>query len=384
MKHSCQLQLPPLSLYVHIPWCVRKCPYCDFNSHVAKTEIPTDDYVKALADDLNNDKEMAQGRPITSIFFGGGTPSLLPNSAIASIIDMVDNTIGIDIQAEITLEANPGTVEYHDFSALRNTGVNRLSLGVQSFNSSHLQRLGRIHSAQEAESAINRAVAGGFSNFNIDLMHGLPQQSVPQAISDLNRAISLQPTHLSWYQLTIEQNTEFYSKPPALPQEDLLLDIFQQGQQTLTDAGYKQYEVSAYAKSSKASRHNMNYWQFGDYMAIGAGAHGKVSMPQEQRIFRYRKTRLPKDYLAKNKRYTAHTENIASENLTLEFMMNALRLNDGIELSIYSERTGLKKENIMPKLKKLTAKGLLLDDQHRIIPSSLGRNFLNTLLESFI
>lgn len=384
MKHSPQLQLPPLSLYIHIPWCVRKCPYCDFNSHVADAEIPVDDYVKALVEDLDRDKEMAQSRTISSIFFGGGTPSLMPNTAIDKILTAVHKTIGIDRQAEITLEANPGTVEYQDFSALRSTGVNRLSLGVQSFNSEHLQRLGRIHSAQEADSAINRAIAGGFDNFNIDLMHGLPKQSAHQSAADLSRAIELRPTHISWYQLTIEQNTEFYSKPPILPKEDLLLDIFQQGQQILTDAGYNQYEISAYAKPEMASQHNLNYWQFGDYMAIGAGAHGKISLPDENRIFRYRKTRLPRDYLTKDKHYTAHKEDISATNLTLEFMMNALRLNHGIDISKYTDRTGLEKETLVPKLEELTTKGLLLNDQHRIIPSPLGRNFLNTLLESFI
>ncbi|VUD69126.1 Oxygen-independent coproporphyrinogen-III oxidase-like protein YqeR [Thalassocella blandensis] len=379
------LRLPPLSLYIHIPWCIKKCPYCDFNSHAGKAEqLPIEEYCKALRQDLTEDAKWAQGRKIQSIFFGGGTPSLFPPAAIAEILSDVDHIVGIEEHAEITLEANPGTTEYTSFRALRQAGVNRLSIGIQSFNPEHLQKLGRIHSANEAETAIHRAQEEGFDNINLDLMHGLPQQTVAMALDDLEKAMSFRPNHLSWYQLTIEKNTEFFSRPPSLPEEDILVDIFEAGQQALFQQGYQQYEISAYSKAGKMSAHNINYWQFGDYLAIGAGAHGKITLDDQQQIMRFQKTRLPQHYLDPARQFTAQQHICDSENLVLEFMMNALRLNDGVASELFQQRTGLALETILPTLQQLHAKGLLESPAQRIQPSALGRLYLNNLLESFV
>lgn len=383
--HTESPQLPPLALYIHIPWCIRKCPYCDFNSHEKpRSELPVQPYVDALIADMENDLSMAQGRGISSIFIGGGTPSLMPNKAIANILEKVDNIIGVEENAEITMEANPGTVEHHDFAELLNTGVNRLSLGVQSFDSQQLEKLGRIHSADEATRAVKRAQDAGFEKLNIDLMHGLPGQSLEQAMHDLVKAIALEPRHLSWYQLTIEQNTEFFSRPPKLPEEETLVDIYEAGHAELRKARYSQYEVSAYAKDGNVAKHNLNYWTFGDYMAIGAGAHGKITDSQSGQIFRYHKTRMPDNYLDKDKPFTTAKKVIDRENLPLEFMMNALRLTRGFSYKLYPERTGLRMEELMPTLKKLEHKGLLALEADRISPTSLGRMFLNTILEAFL
>ncbi|MCV6606305.1 MAG: radical SAM family heme chaperone HemW, partial [Porticoccaceae bacterium] len=295
------LTLPPLSLYIHIPWCVRKCPYCDFNSHTAGGELPEADYVAALLADLKNDLSYVQGRRIHSIFFGGGTPSLFSPRAIQQILDGVAREIGFDSNIEITLEANPGTFEQQKFADFRAAGVNRLSIGIQSFDDLHLQQLGRIHSAREAHSVASMARAAGFDNFNLDLMHGLPGQSLDDALNDLRRAIAIEPNHLSWYQLTIEPNTAFYRQPPKLPEDSVLEAVFDHGQQLLADSGFEQYEVSAYARDGQASSHNLNYWQFGDYLGIGAGAHGKVTLAQKQQVIRSRKTRAPKDYLQRTR-----------------------------------------------------------------------------------
>lgn len=379
------LSLPPLSLYIHIPWCVRKCPYCDFNSHQGSpNELPIDDYVKALQQDLLKDAHWAQERKISSIFFGGGTPSLMPNEAIARILDFVESIAGIESGAEITLEANPGTVEYHNFNDLHATGVNRLSLGVQSFNEDHLQALGRIHSANDAESAIKRAQDGGFNNINVDLMHGLPNQSVSQALNDLQKAIDLSPQHLSWYQLTIEQNTVFYSKPPVLPEEDILADIYGEGSELLASKGFKQYEISAYSQPDRQSRHNTNYWQFGDYLAIGAGAHGKITLPNSDTILRYQKTRLPKDYLDPKSAFTAKSQNVESDERTMEFMMNALRLTEGVSKALFSARTGLALASLEETFNTLETRGLLQPDPNILRLSPQGRAFLNSVLEFFV
>lgn len=376
------LQLPPLSAYVHIPWCVKKCPYCDFNSHTFDQKIPSDEYIDALIKDLSFDLNWQQGRKLKSIFFGGGTPSLIPTPSIEKILQHLEDKIGFENNIEITLEANPGTVEHGDFKQLRSAGVNRLSLGVQSFNKQHLKTLGRIHSDSEAISAISQA-REAFDNFNIDLMHGLPNQTLDEALQDLETAFSLSPTHLSWYQLTIEQNTEFFAKPPSLPQEDTLYDIHVEGMKAMESAGYHQYEVSAFAKANKESKHNLNYWEFGDYLAIGAGAHGKITLPSEQRIVRYNKTRLPKDYLSRDASRTAKIEDIQPENLPLEFMMNALRLNSGFEKAKFEARTGLPFSSLEPQLETLKTKGLLESASSRIRPSPIGRNFLNSVLEQF-
>jgi len=273
------LILPSLSLYIHIPWCIRKCPYCDFNSHQANQEIPEQEYVAALRFDLEQDVTLAQGRKLASIFFGGGTPSMLSANAIKTILRDAQAIIGFTDDIEITLEANPGTFEQEKFSGFRAAGVNRLSIGIQSFNDKQLHHLGRVHNRDQALGAVAMARAAGFNNVNIDIMHGLPEQSVADAEADLTQAIALNPEHISWYQLTIEQNTAFYSAPPVLPEEDILADIQDAGLARLARAGYAQYEISAYAREKKRAQHNLNYWQFGDYLGIGAGAHSKITQP---------------------------------------------------------------------------------------------------------
>ncbi len=371
---------PPLSLYIHIPWCVRKCPYCDFNSHQAD-RIPEDAYVQALTRDLELDQALAQGRKLESIFFGGGTPSLFSAKAIGEILRSAEQQIGFQAGIEITLETNPGTAEYDNFLGYHDVGVNRLSFGVQSFHDHLLQRLGRIHSADEAQHAFALARKAGFDNINLDLMHGLPQQTLSEAISDLRSACALQPEHISWYQLTIEPNTVFHSAPPILPDDDTLDDINALGLEVLTHAGYAQYEISAYSQPDRQSRHNLNYWLFGDYLAIGAGAHGKISQLQGD-IIRYQKTRMPKDYLAALNPRCKWTA-IPKQELNLEFMMNVLRLNEGTDLDCFEQRTGLNRIQLKPHLQVLIDKGLLNDTPDRIQASALGRAFLNDTLAYF-
>ena len=374
--------LPPLSLYIHIPWCVRKCPYCDFNSHQNSSNLPVWEYIEALEADLLNDLEYVQGRKLHSIFIGGGTPSLFPADAIEVLLIHLENLLGFNDQIEITLEANPGASEYNNLKLLRHAGVNRLSFGVQSFNTNHLKLLGRIHNDKEIYSAYENARKAGFNNINLDLMHGLPEQSVEQAMDDLDKAATLLPEHISWYQLTLEPNTAFYSSPPELPGESVLNEIVSQGEKKLAEHGFNQYEVSAYAKQKKQSQHNLNYWQFGDYLAIGAGAHGKITT-LDGSIFRFRKTRLPKDYLEKNKPFKTGVTEVKKEELPLEFMMNALRLTDGIELSLFEERTGIHIQTLDSKLRNLETQGLISIENQQIRTTTLGRNFLNSLLEAF-
>ena len=305
------LSLPPLSLYVHIPWCIKKCPYCDFNSHQATTTIPEQAYVQALVNDLEADLAWVQGRTLQSIFFGGGTPSLFSGAAIAEILNTAEKLIGFDPAIEITLEANPGTAEQQKFADFHSAGVNRLSIGVQSFNDQQLQQLGRIHNGKDALKAIDTAKTAGFNNFNIDLMHGLPAQTMAQAEADIQLAIQTGAQHISWYQLTIEPNTEFYSRPPLLPSDDHLADIQNIGSQKLQHACFSQYEVSAFALDGQRSKHNMNYWQFGDYLGIGAGAHGKVTLPELNQVLRSSKTRQPDHYLARTESAVAQQQSIA-------------------------------------------------------------------------
>jgi putative oxygen-independent coproporphyrinogen III oxidase len=380
------LQLPPLSLYVHIPWCVRKCPYCDFNSHAQKQDMPEAEYVSALIADLKQDAKYAANRKLTSMFFGGGTPSLFTPSSIKKIIIAAEQLIGFEPNIEITLEANPGTFEQAKFAGYRQAGVNRLSIGIQSFDDLHLQQLGRIHNADEAHHVAAKARAAGFDNFNLDLMHGLPGQSVIDALKDLQTAIDLNPTHLSWYQLTIEPNTAFYSHPPKLPDDPLLEEIWEQGQQLLANNGFNQYEVSAYARANKESQHNLNYWQFGDYLGIGAGAHGKVTLIEQQQIIRTNKTRAPNDYLARYKKesFEPTIEVLDKEELPLEFMMNALRLNKGAPSQYFTDRTGCDLKMIEPHLNNLCNKELLTADKERIEPTPMGHKFLNAILEEFM
>jgi oxygen-independent coproporphyrinogen-3 oxidase len=374
----------PLSLYIHTPWCIKKCPYCDFNSHAHSAEgIPEGAYLSRLIEDIQKDKHWAYDRNIETIFIGGGTPSLLSEHFYKELLEQIAKHLSLSSDAEITMEANPGTVEAERFKGYFQAGINRLSLGVQSFQDEKLTRLGRIHNSSNALNAINVVKEAGFDNFNIDLMHGLPDQSLEDALFDINTALSLEPTHLSWYQLTIEPNTEFFSKPPTLPVEDTLCDIIDAGQQLLADKGFGQYEISAYAKPGKQSRHNLNYWRFGDYLAIGAGAHGKITNPDGSQ-FRYRKTRQPNHYLSLTKPTTAAIDIIEREALPLEFMMNTLRLTEGFETKLFEERTGLDFSTIEGQLIKATQEQLLKWDNERICPTEKGRVYLNELLERFL
>ncbi|MCL5767139.1 radical SAM family heme chaperone HemW [Acinetobacter sp. ANC5681] len=377
--------LIPLSLYIHMPWCVRKCPYCDFNSHaVPDGQLSTDleqQYLAALVADFETQVDMAQGRAIHSVFIGGGTPSLISAQGYQWLFDQLKARLNFEADCEITLEANPGTVEHDPFADYLAAGINRLSIGVQSFNTEHLQRLGRIHSADNALSAIQQARQAGFQRVNVDLMHGLPQQTLEQALTDLKLAVEQGATHISWYQLTIEPNTVFFRTQPMLPQDDILEQIQEQGEACLKAQGFINYEVSAWRKE-KPSAHNLNYWQFGDYLAIGAGAHAKVSRPDG--IYRFQKTRLPKDYLAKVPADHLQMKKIEADELPFEFMMNALRLNDGVDAKFYTQRTGLDLQDINETLNQLRDKKLLVDDVNRIACTEQGHIFLNSVLESFL
>lgn len=377
------LQLPPLALYIHIPWCVRKCPYCDFNSHAATPELPEAAYVDALLADLDRDLPLAHGRELTSIFFGGGTPSLFSAEALGRILDGVQQRIRFAADIEITLEANPGTFEQEKFRAYRQLGINRLSIGVQSFQQAKLEALGRIHNGDEAMRAADMARNAGFDNFNLDLMHGLPDQSLEEALDDLRQAIALGPTHLSWYQLTLEPNTVFWNQPPVLPEDDTLWDIQEAGQALLAEHGYVQYEVSAYAKDGKRARHNLNYWSFGDFLGIGAGAHAKLSSPDGQ-ILRSWKTRLPKDYLDPQKNFQAGAKALTADELPFEFLMNALRLTDGVPAELFSQRTGLRLEDFAKAREQAQKRGLLVADPERLVATPEGQLFLNDLLQYFL
>ncbi|WP_416346732.1 radical SAM family heme chaperone HemW [Acinetobacter junii] len=375
----------PLSLYIHMPWCVRKCPYCDFNSHaVPDGQLSMDleqQYLTALVADFETQVEMAQGRLIHSVFIGGGTPSLISAQGYQWLFDQLKARLSFSDDCEITLEANPGTVEHDPFADYLSVGINRLSIGVQSFDTEHLQRLGRIHSAHNAMDAIQQARQAGFERVNVDLMHGLPSQTVEQALTDLKLAVERGATHISWYQLTIEPNTVFFRTQPALPQDEILEQIQELGEAYLIANGFINYEVSAWRKE-KPSAHNLNYWQFGDYLAIGAGAHGKVTRPDG--VYRFQKTRLPKDYLAKVPAEHLQMKRIEADELPFEFMMNALRLNEGVAAELYQQRTGLDLNHLQTPLNKLRQKKLLLDDTSKIACTEQGHIFLNSVLESFL
>lgn len=373
------LQLPPLSLYIHIPWCVKKCPYCDFNSHQKKQDLPEAQYIEALIEDLSADKAKAQGREISTIFIGGGTPSLFSASSFAYLLERIHSIIPISPSAEITMEANPGTLEYDSFAAYRNAGITRLSIGVQSFSSTHLDKLGRIHDHQEAIVAIQRAQAAGFSGLNVDLMHGLPDQSFEQAMHDLDQAIALEPNHISWYQLTIEPNTLFYSQPPVLPEDEQLWHIFTEGRKKLAESGYQQYEISGYSKQQTPCQHNLNYWRFGDYLGIGCGAHGKITVPSEQLILRTTKIKHPKGYLASLQRTTEQRQ-IAQDDLALEYFMNRARLYEPIPKAEFEARTGIHREHIHQKLLPAINKKLLQEDSTHWYLTEQGSLFINELL----
>ncbi|MFT6029290.1 MAG: putative oxygen-independent coproporphyrinogen III oxidase [Oleiphilaceae bacterium] len=388
--------LPPLSLYVHIPWCVKKCPYCDFNSHTTK-EVPEKAYLEQLKKDLLADLIFVQERPLKSIFFGGGTPSIMSPEFYQELLDFIRQHIEINTSTEITLEANPGTTEASKFLGYRQAGINRLSIGVQSFQSHQLEKLGRIHSGDDALIAVEQAKKAGFDNFNLDLMHGLPEQTIETALADLQQALDLNPTHLSWYQLTIEQNTEFFNHPPVLPEDESLWEIQLAGVELLKQHNRQQYEVSAFALPGREAQHNLNYWHFGDYLGIGAGAHGKVSFLEgfnkskdiltELGVLRYRKTRMPKDYLAAHYNlqpkasFRIGEEVIKIEDLPFEFLMNTLRLSKGVEESLFKERTGLDISALEPSLSNLRKQGLL--KENGLCPTDQGHLFLNDVLARF-
>ena len=374
---------PPLALYVHAPWCVQKCPYCDFNSHEADGEIPEAEYVAALIADLQSALPLIWGRPVTSVFFGGGTPSLLSPAAIDELIAAFRALAMLAPEAEITLEANPGTVEAAKFTGFRNAGVNRLSLGIQSFNDEHLQALGRIHGAAEAKRAAQLA-GDHFDSFNLDLMYGLPGQTREQALTDVETALAFSPPHLSCYQLTLEPNTRFAAFPPALPEDDLCADMQEAIEARLAIAGYANYETSAFARAGRQCRHNLNYWHFGDYLGIGAGAHSKLTL--HDRVLRQMRWKHPNAYLENLRAGSPVQEanEVAAGQLPFEFLMNALRLAAGFPPALFEARTAQPVSRILPRLRAAAADGLVDIGPERIAPTMRGRRFLNVLLERFL
>ncbi len=376
------MQLPPLGLYIHLPWCERKCPYCDFNSHENR-DIPEEQYLGALLQDLRDDLPLVQERSVQTLFIGGGTPSLFSATSIHRLLQEIAQLVTLSPTLEATMEANPGSAEADKFCAFRDAGINRLSIGIQSFDDTQLQALGRIHSSDQAHAAIEFARRAGFDSINLDLMHGLPGQNTDGALSDLRRAIACDPAHLSWYQLTIEPNTVFHKLPPQLPVEDELADIQLCGEQLLADSGYAQYEVSAYSKDGFNCRHNRNYWSFGDYLGMGAGAHGKITFA-DGRIQRHAKRRQPQEYMAAAAgAYVASARMLAQSDVTGEFMMNALRLNAGFTLPQFESRTGLDSAQLEPKLELLCRRELLLRDGDTVRASETGRRFLDSVIAEF-
>ncbi len=381
------MEAPPLSLYVHLPWCVRKCPYCDFNSHTAGNNAPRARYIKALLADLDAEAARVQGRPLISVFLGGGTPSLFPPADIALLMEGIRERFALIKNAEITMEANPGTVECGDPAGYKQAGINRLSIGAQSFNEQSLSKLGRIHSVADISRAVEEAHAAGFTSINIDVMYGLPEQGLEAALDDLRAAAALRPTHVSWYQLTLEPNTVFYSRPPAgLPDNDKSFDIQTAGQALLATLGYKQYEISAYARADEfRSQHNLNYWSFGDYLAVGAGAHGKISTAEG--ISRYTKPANPLQYMHKLEAGALDTELtlLDQPEQIFEFMLNVLRLTDGFDQDLFQRRTGLAAETLLEKLTVSQEKGLIEEVFGGFWRATdLGQRFLNDLQSEFL
>ena len=372
----------PISLYIHSPWCIKKCPYCDFNSHAILGEIPEVKYEQHLQKEFNLQQHLLQERPISTIFIGGGTPSLLEANTYQKLFAHIEQDIAFTENIEITLEANPGAVEQQRFKCYREIGINRLSIGVQSFNDAHLKLLGRIHDSSNAHNAINIARQAGFDNFNIDIMFGLPQQNIEHALQDLQTAISLEPTHISWYQLTLEPNTLFYRFPPTLPDDDQLWDMQQQGQQLLANHGYQQYEVSAYAKTNKQCQHNLNYWLFGDYLGIGAGAHGKITDLKNQAMHRRQNIKNPRDYM--NDKNTYLSSEMLIENPLFDFMLNALRLNQPITIEQITSRTFLSADVILSQLQPPIQQGFITINNNVLSKTDKGVNFLNDLVACFL
>ena len=381
---------PPLALYVHMPWCVKKCPYCDFNSHGLRGEPPYARYVETLFADLDADRadfgDALSNRPIVSVFFGGGTPSLFSPELVKRFLDGARERLPFIDHCEVTLETNPGTVEHGRFDGYLAAGVNRISFGIQSFDDQKLKRLGRIHSATEAEAAVKSAQDAGYDNINLDLMYALPEQSLPGALADVERAVALDPTHISHYQLTLEPNTVFAANPPPLPDDDAAWAMQEACESRLAEAGYGQYEISAYARPGRRCEHNLNYWRFGDYLGVGAGAHGKLTDVSTGQVFRRWKVRHPNTYLeaaGSPGRVGGHTA-VTSDELPFEYMLNALRLVEGVPLGDFGERTGLPPQSIATKVAAGRQKGWLENDPDRLKTTALGQRFLNDVIASFL
>lgn len=380
------LSLPPLSLYIHLPWCVAKCPYCDFNSHALVGELPEARYIDALLADLELDLPRVWGRTVHSIFLGGGTPSLFSGAALGRLLSGIRARVPLAPDAEITMEANPGTVEHDRFGAYREAGINRISLGIQSFADRHLKKLGRIHSGGEAERAIESVRAAGFDNFNLDLMWALPDQTLAEALADVDRALTYQPAHLSHYQLTIEPNTVFAARPPALPEEELAWDIQEACGQRLRAAGFEAYEISAWSRPGRMSRHNLNYWRFGDYLGIGAGAHAKLTLPAEQQVIRLRRKSHPRPYLKalEDGSFIAEQRQVDDDELIFEYFLNRLRLAEPVPLAEFEARTGLAAGRLDSLLAEAAGLGLLHVDDSHIHRSERGAQYLNDLQALFL
>lgn len=375
----------PLSLYIHIPWCVRKCPYCDFNSHEARNNVPEERYVDALLRDLESELPNIWGRPLSSIFIGGGTPSLFSARAIDKLINGLRQRLPLRPNMEITMEANPGTFEQERFNAFRESGINRLSIGIQSFDNNKLTALGRIHNGKEALKAARIAKKAGFDNFNLDLMYGLPNQSNTESLSDLQQAIENKPSHISWYQLTIEENTLFHHSPPVLPNDEALWDMSSTGIQLLESAGYQQYEVSAFAQKNRQCQHNINYWQFGDYLGIGAGAHGKLTMPNKE-ITRHSKYKHPEKYIetALNGNARSSEQLLTEDDLNFEFILNISRLKRGFNQELYETRTLLPFSSISHQLQEVIDDGLMEIKEGYYVTTTKGWMFINNIVERFL
>jgi len=383
--------LPPLSLYIHFPWCVEKCPYCDFNSHTLKTPLPTEEYIDCLLLDLENELPSIWGRSIQTIFMGGGTPSLFTAEAIDKLLQGLRARLNFSLNIEITLEANPGTIDQSQFIGFRQAGVNRLSMGIQSFEDNMLNKLGRIHDSSQAFSAVEAARNANFKNFNLDLMFGLPEQTIEQMIKDLQTAIALNPSHLSHYQLTLEPNTLFARHPPRLPDDDDLWEMTLQSHQLLKDANYQQYEISAFSKQETSNttsqcKHNLNYWQFGDYLGIGAGAHQKLSFANTQSIERRIKQKHPAQYMSqvKNNEHVIEQHSLEDKDILFEFMLNALRLTNGFELKLIPDNAGLNSEITRAQLDEAQQNNWVIIKDDKIIPTATGQQYLNDLVSLFL
>ena len=380
------LSPPPLSLYVHLPWCVRKCPYCDFNSHAVKGEIPADDYIDALFRDLEQDLPLVWGRTVQSVFFGGGTPSLFSASQVDRMLSGFRGLLNLAPGAEVTLEANPGTTEHDSFSAYGDAGINRISLGVQSFDDAMLKAIGRIHGRHEVERALDSITRSDIENFNLDLMYALPGQTVEAALADLRLALAASPKHLSHYQLTLEPNTSFYVNPPVLPEDDLAWAMQEQCAGLLEDSGYGNYEVSAWARPGQECRHNLNYWEYGDFLGIGAGAHGKITLPAMQEVRRRVKRRHPQAWMQ-----GASEGDVLAEDLAIgpgervfEFFLNQLRLREGVSKPMFAARTGLPWDEVLGRVELAVARGLLEDRGSRLVPTAVGWRFVNEIQAIFL